>query len=226
MSNVLVEICVTSQVYWQRTTNKLQSTGNILTAHVLVSLNMGALCNADTTAMTAWRLFMSHSFCEEVWSTLSRVYNANGDKRTQHGCHVVCWCVYLGSANVQTQHLGSDLQRLCMEDLSYNPETRLENKEHTHTRTEIKAPNNTCKLTENSPGILRNSWQKKKISLIFHIFNRFELCTKWGSEFCLVKSPVFESGAKVCRHSWHLWAETRTKWSWGAWCRLLTAMLH
>lgn len=36
--------------------------------------------------------------------------------------------VYLGSANIQTQHLGSDLQRLCMEDLSYHPETCLEKK--------------------------------------------------------------------------------------------------
>lgn len=36
----------------------------LLTAHVLVSLNMGALCKPDTTAMTAWRLFMSQSFCK------------------------------------------------------------------------------------------------------------------------------------------------------------------
>lgn len=36
--------------------------GYVLTAHVFVSRKIGALCNADTTAITAWRLFMSHNF--------------------------------------------------------------------------------------------------------------------------------------------------------------------
>lgn len=49
-------------------------------------------------------------------------------KRSEQQCHVMRGCVYLGSANVQTQHLSSDLQRLRMEDLSYHPETRLEKK--------------------------------------------------------------------------------------------------
>lgn len=35
-------------------------------------------------------------------------------------------CVYLGSADVQTQHLSPDLERLRMQDLSYHPETCLE----------------------------------------------------------------------------------------------------
>lgn len=58
----------------------LQRRVNILTAHVLVSLKMGALCNADTTAMTAWRLFISHSFYKKfkyIAHTLSCAYNAN-----------------------------------------------------------------------------------------------------------------------------------------------------
>lgn len=58
----------------------VQTKANLLTAHVLVSLKMGALCNADTTAMTAWRLFMSHSFCEQLQykeHKLSWVYNTN-----------------------------------------------------------------------------------------------------------------------------------------------------
>lgn len=57
--------------------SSLQSNVNKLTAHVLVSLKMGALCNADTTAMTAWRLFMSHSFWEVSQHMLSRGYHAN-----------------------------------------------------------------------------------------------------------------------------------------------------
>lgn len=57
--------------------SSLQSNINKLTAHVLVSLKMGALCNADTTAMTAWRLFMSHSFWEVSQHMLSCGYDAN-----------------------------------------------------------------------------------------------------------------------------------------------------
>lgn len=44
-------------------------------------------------------------------------------------CLVVHRGVYLGSANVQTQYFSSDLQRLCMEDLSYHPKTCLEEKD-------------------------------------------------------------------------------------------------
>lgn len=33
--------------------------------------------------------------------------------------------VYLGSADVETQNLSSDFQRLCVENLPYHPETRL-----------------------------------------------------------------------------------------------------
>lgn len=68
---------------------------NILTAHVLVSLKMGALCNAETTAMTAWRLFMSQSFCEKfkyTEHTLRRVYNGNicKDSTTMSCCLQRC----------------------------------------------------------------------------------------------------------------------------------------
>lgn len=60
---------------------------NVLTAHVLLSLKMGALCNADMTAMTAWRLFMSHSFFKKkkkkgAHNTLSWADAANTDKNT------------------------------------------------------------------------------------------------------------------------------------------------
>jgi len=51
-----------------------------LTAHVLVSLKMGALSNPDTTAMTAWRLFMSHSFYEtlqDIKHTFRFAFTAN-----------------------------------------------------------------------------------------------------------------------------------------------------
>ena len=36
-----------------------------LTAQVLLSLKIGALCKADTTDTRAWRLFSSKSFCDE-----------------------------------------------------------------------------------------------------------------------------------------------------------------
>ena len=47
-------------------------------------------------------------------------------------CVSVCVCVcYLGSSDVVTQHLCSDLQGLSMEDLPHHPETGL--KDNTHT---------------------------------------------------------------------------------------------
>lgn len=52
-------------------------------------------------------------------------------------------CVYLGGANVETQHLGSDFQRLCVENLPHHPETRLgkgENTEFTTGRRKIQQP--------------------------------------------------------------------------------------
>lgn len=111
---------------------------NILTAHVLVSLKMGALCNADTTAMTAWRLFMSHNFWKEK-STQSCKSSSKCKHlwRIKPQRHVFDGCVYLGSADVKTQNLSSDLQRLCMEDFSNHPETCLDfkkrKKKNTHT---------------------------------------------------------------------------------------------
>lgn len=62
----------------------------------------------------------------KVYQLMNPVYNA-GIYKT--GATMFCCAgdVYLGSANVKTQHLGSDLQRLCMEDLSYHPETCLDN---------------------------------------------------------------------------------------------------
>lgn len=62
-------------------------------------------------------------------------------------CHVVHRGVYLGSANVQTQYFSSDLQRLCMEDLSYHPKTCLKEK---NKKTD-RLPCNARKLTENRP---------------------------------------------------------------------------
>lgn len=59
--------------------------------------------------------------------TLTRAQRQRGSARC---------CVYLGGANVETQHLGSDFQRLRVENLSYHPETRL-GKKNIGTNTEF-----------------------------------------------------------------------------------------
>lgn len=78
---------------------------------------------------------MSHSFCKKV-----RCVNLGlmGQHSKEHnGGEAEPWapCVYLGGANVETQHLGSDFQRLCVENLPYHPETCLGKRENTEFTT-------------------------------------------------------------------------------------------
>lgn len=70
--------------------------------------------------------------------------------------------VYLGSANVKTQHLRSYLQRLCMEDLSYHPKTCLDK---THTHKERLQHQTT--LT-NSP---KTDWDSADMMTLFHMLH-------------------------------------------------------
>lgn len=77
-------------------------------------------------------------------------------------CLVVHRGVYLGSANVQTQYFSSDLQRLCMEDLSYHPKTCLEEKRQ-KKRTDYHA------TLANSPKTDLKLLTEKDFSLICYI---------------------------------------------------------
>lgn len=84
-------------------------------------------------------------------------------RRTGHQCRAARGCVYLGSANVQTQHFSSDLQRLCMEDLSYHPETRLGKKMQglRHRATLTNSP-------KTDPGCCKTDDTENFISHVLH----------------------------------------------------------
>lgn len=84
---------------------------------------------------------MSHSFWKKVQCVnVGLMGQQSNTQRRRGGAR---GCVYLGGANVETQHLGSDFQRLCVENLPYHPETCLgkgENTEFTTGQRKNKKP--------------------------------------------------------------------------------------
>lgn len=91
-------------------------------------------------------------------------------------------------------------------------------KKHTKAQTEIMAPRRLTNRTKIDPRYFK-LMTEKDLCLICYILQsaqwRFQVYLKLDREFCLVKSPVFESRAKVCRQSWQLWAETSIRQSRG-----------
>lgn len=166
----------------------LQSWVNILTAHVLVSLKMGALCSADTTAMTAWRLFISQSFCEEnTQHTLRCAYNANihENRATMLCCAWLCVPWQCGCTDSTPQLWSSTSVR----------------------GGSLVPPRNSSREKKNKHekrfqhGAIPSTWWMD-ISLmccILHASAKQEREPSLQRELCPVKSPAFESRAKACR---------------------------
>lgn len=165
---------------------------------------MGALCSADTTAMTAWRLFMSHSFYEKFQHIRHALIHADSanihmDKTTMSCClpwQCECTCSAPRLWSLKFVHEGSPA-----------PPRSLSGK----TKTDITAPSNTRKTRQKQTSDAAKLMTVKDLSQ--------SQASKHNDDFKYVQSKtgssallnVYSMGAKFSRKVMELWAETNWK---------------